>query len=134
MDDVVEAVDQDFDLGAHTGFDPVVGTVDGDGGEIDLEVGVHPAVLGIGQHADLGDFTGERLVGEGVDGDAHFLSFLDLLNVGFVDLDLDGNFGHVGDGDDGLAFADGGAFADGLLAAVVEHVLAAAAVNDEAGL
>src|SRR5439155_2588422 len=127
IDDVVEVVHEDFHFGAHARFNPVKGAVDGDGGEIDFEVWVHPAVLGIGQNADFGDFAIKDLVREGIDGNAHLLAFPDFFDVALVDLDLDGHLGHVRDGNDGLALAHRGAFANGLLIAVVIHLVAAAA-------
>src|SRR5207244_6629487 len=123
----------DLHLGAHARFDPVVGAVDGDGGEVNLEAGVHPAILRIGQHTDLGDFAVQDGVRESVHGNADVQPLLDFLDVALVVFAFHGHFGHVRDGDDGLPFAHGGAFADGLLAAVVKHFLAAAAVHDQSG-
>ena len=39
------AAHENFRFRAHARFKPVVGAVDGDGGQIDLQVGIHPAVL-----------------------------------------------------------------------------------------
>jgi hypothetical protein len=51
--------------------------------------------------ADLGDLTGEGLVGEGVDGDLGGLAEGDVDDVGLVDFDLGGDDGHVGEGHQG---------------------------------
>ncbi len=71
--------------------------------------------------ADLGDVALEDLAGEGVDGNVGGLAEPDVDDVGFVDLDLGGDDGHVGDGHEGGAlgvldaFDDGFAFANGLI-------------------
>ena len=83
----------------------------------------------IRQHAHLGDFAFQLRVGKRVHGDPRLLALLDLLDVALVDLDVHRHAGHVRDGDDGLAFADGGAFADGFLVAVI--VVAGAAIDDQ---
>ena len=45
VNDIGEVIHENFRFRAHARFEPVVGAVDGDGGQIDLQVGIHPAVL-----------------------------------------------------------------------------------------
>ena len=134
IDNVVQMIHEDLHLGAHPWLDPVISAVDRDGGDVNLEVGIHPTVLRIRQHTHLGDLTVQDCVRESVHCDANFFALLDLLDVGFVDFHLHGHPGHVGDGDNGLTFAHGSAFADRFLVPIIIHLFAATTVNHKTGL
>src|SRR5206468_67787 len=85
-------------------------------------------------YAHLGHFAFHERVRESVHGDAGALTLFDLFNVALVDFDAHGHLGHVRDGDDGLALAHGGAFANALLITVIiVPILTVAAIHDQAG-
>ncbi len=112
--DVGELLDDDFDFGVHAGFEPGVGAFDVDGAGVDFEAGGVAGAGGVREDGEFGDFALEDLAGFGVDGDEDGLADADFFDLGFVDVHGDAHLGHVGDGEDGLAEADGGAFFDGL--------------------
>ena len=104
--------DDDLGLGGDAGFHVGEFGRDVDVGVVDLEVGIAPAALGIGQESDFFDDAGEAFIGHRIEGDEGGEAGVDHVHVGFVDPDGDLHAGGVGELDDFLAVTDGGAFLD----------------------
>ena len=120
---------RDFRGGGKAGAQLVVGLIESDDdfevlGFLDAAGGLAGGDAGGAQEglvADLGDVAFEDFAGQSIDGDVGFLAVLDVDDVGFVDLDLGGDDGHVGEGHQGGALGvldaldDHFALADGLI-------------------